>query len=139
MEEIAIKKVIHISNVLNENEFSSYIDEITREYSDSPLFILFSGEKINGRSWCPDCVRAEPIIVSSLEEYSPNAVLIVFSVVREQYKTQTFEYRLNPIIQLKCVPTLHKWKNGVSIASLDDNQCQDIRLVRELILDEFNA
>lgn len=133
MEEISIRKVIHIDNVLNENEFNSFIDEITQEYSDSPLFLLFSGEKINGRSWCPDCVRAEPIIITTLEEYSPNAVLVVFSVVREQYKTPTFEYRVNPIISLKCVPTLHKWKDGASVASLDDNQCQDIRLVKELV------
>ncbi|EFO25667.1 hypothetical protein LOAG_02819 [Loa loa] len=30
--------------------------------------ILFTGSKDDGKSWCPDCVRAEPIIEKVIEE-----------------------------------------------------------------------
>jgi thiol-disulfide isomerase/thioredoxin len=133
MTEVAIHKLIEIEDVLSDEDFSKLLAEIGQENVNCPIFVLFTGEKINGRSWCPDCTRSEPIILATLEEYSPDAILIVISVKREPYRTQTFPYRLNPIIQLKCVPTLHRFRDGISVRSLDDNECQEANLVKTLV------
>ena len=133
MEEVSIQKLIQIDNILSGEEFSNLISVTNQENPNSPIFILFTGTKTNGRSWCGDCTRSEPIILTTLEEYSPNAVLIVFSVPREPFRTETFEYRTNPLIQLKCVPTLHRFRDGVSVRSLDDNECQEALLVKTLV------
>lgn len=131
--DVAIHKVIHVENIMNNDEFLSFLTNLSQEYPENPLFFLFTGAKTNGRSWCGDCNRAEPIILATLEEYSPNAVLVVFPVQRELFRSQTFEYRVNPLIQLKCVPTLHRFRNGESVRSLDDNECQEAQFVRTLV------
>jgi thiol-disulfide isomerase/thioredoxin len=133
MEDVAIHKIVHIDDVLSNEEFSNLLTSTSQENPESPIFVLFTGAKTNGRSWCGDCTRSEPIILAALEEYSPNAVLIIISVQREPYRTDTFEYRTNPLIQLKCVPTLHRFRDGVSVRSLDDNECQEAQLVKTLV------
>lgn len=107
--EVNIAQIINFSYALNHEEFSAKMYEIQSQYSrDTPLFLLFTGEKVDGKSWCPDCTNSEPIIMTSLEEYQPNSVLVTFQVVRSEYKTQDYVYRTNPAIDLHCVPTLHR-------------------------------
>ncbi|KAJ1371169.1 hypothetical protein KIN20_033070 [Parelaphostrongylus tenuis] len=46
-------------------------DEVKKAMSTATsgrVFILFTGSKVNGKSWCPDCVIAEPIINSVIKE-----------------------------------------------------------------------
>jgi thiol-disulfide isomerase/thioredoxin len=107
--EVQIDKVVEVDNALTHEEFNDLISAIVSENSERPLFLLFSGEKVDGRSWCPDCVRAEPILLAALEEYSPTSALVVFLVKREEYRNQPgYTYRTNPAVLLKCVPTLHR-------------------------------
>ncbi len=53
-----------------------------------PLFQLYTGEKgANGKSWCPDCVVADPIITESLTtNCSAGAVLLECPVERNEYR-----------------------------------------------------
>ena len=107
--DVGIAEVIHIYDALGPEEFERQIGEVMATHPTNPLFLLFSGEKsVEGKSWCGDCVRAEPIILTALEEYTPDAVLVIFNVNREEYRKQDFPYRVNPKIQLRCVPTLHR-------------------------------
>jgi len=55
---------------------------------DMPLFLLFTGEKVNpsGKSWCPDCVVSEPIILSSLSCLKGKHILMECIVKRDEYK-----------------------------------------------------
>jgi hypothetical protein len=72
--------VIDIRDALTAGEFEDQMEEIFIAYPQHPIFVLFTAEKIGGRAWCPDCVNAEPIILSALEEFAPECVLISFSV-----------------------------------------------------------
>ena len=58
-----------------------------------PLIIAFLGEKVaaTGRSWCPDCVAAEPIIQTSLQSMIQGCVYLECIVKREEYKVAKFE------------------------------------------------
>jgi thiol-disulfide isomerase/thioredoxin len=72
--------VINISDTFNSSDFDTRINHIFHTYQQDPIFVLFTGEKIKGKSWCPDCTASEPIILSALEEFNPNCALVVFSI-----------------------------------------------------------
>ena len=84
---------------------------------DSLLFYLFLGEKLSttGRSWCGDCVRAEPVIATVFEQFaaqlaldqSPVRVAVAqCSLSREAFRDADCAFRTDPAILLTCVPTL---------------------------------
>lgn len=116
------------------NQFNHLLDQASKRV-DHTLFILFTGSKnpSNGLSWCPDCVRAEPLINQALSKMDKNVILLECDVDREPYRTQTYPYRVDPRINLRCVPTLMKWENGKCVLRLDDIQCQNPDAVQELL------
>lgn len=100
------------------------------------LFILFfaSVNPSTGVSWCPDCVRAKPLIDAALAKQTEETTFLVCNVDREPYKTnREYPYRVDPRIELKCVPTLIKWRDDKKVLQLNDVQCQNIDLVEEII------
>lgn len=98
------------------------------------FFILFTGSKdSNGRSWCPDCTAAEPIINDALGSVPGGCKLLLCDVERSEYRQPEYSYRTDARISLKCVPTLMKWSNGKCIARLNDSQSQDVELVSALV------
>lgn len=105
------------------------------EMREKPLFLLFTGSKNvqTGRSWCPDCVAADPIIIETLEKIDGGCVLLVCSVDRESYRTADYIYRTDPRIKLTCVPTLIKWSGGKVLARLNDSQSQMVEFVQDLV------
>jgi len=124
------KDVTHFISGLYECEQLSFLHKV-------PLFILFSGTKsVNNNdekvSWCPDCVRAEPIINLALDAITVGYVLYECDVDREPYRSKDYIYRTDSRISLTCVPTLMKWSNNKCIARLNDSQSQNADLVKEL-------
>lgn len=102
--------------------------------TNKPLFLLFTGSKnSSGRSWCPDCTAAEPVIEEALSSIPEGCVLLTSDVEREPYRSSEYTYRKDPSIRLSCVPTLIKWKNGKVLARLNDSQSQIADLVAELV------
>ena len=96
------------------------------------LYLLFTGTKDSaGRSWCPDCTAAEPLINEHFKMLP--CLFIECPIIRAEFKTADYKYRTDPRIQLRCVPTLIKWRRGKVVASLDDNQCQVAGNISDLI------
>mmetsp|Transcript_69992 Transcript_69992/g.137457 ORF Transcript_69992/g.137457 Transcript_69992/m.137457 type:complete len:130 (-) Transcript_69992:122-511(-) len=102
-----------------------------------PVFILFTGTKSldTGKSWCPDCVAAEPVIIDAMKSVEGGCIVLICSVDRIPYRTPDYAYRIDPSVKLTCVPTLMKWENGKAIARLNDSQSQ----IKELVLDLTQA
>lgn len=123
------------------NNAAEYTDsfEKARQLSEDknlPFFTLLTGTVVpeTGKSWCPDCANAEPVIHSALETLTSGCVLLVGLVQRAAFP----EYRDHPLIRLKCVPTFTKWtvtagKPSRVIGSLDDSQSQKATLVKMLV------
>lgn len=109
--------------------------ETNSKQSNTPLFLLFTGAKnpSTGVSWCPDCVRADPVIESELSLLKEGYTILICDVDREEYRSKEYVFRKDPRINLKCVPTLIKLSNGKVSASLNDSQSQISDLVKELI------
>ena len=67
-----------------------------------------------GKSWCPDCVTALPIVEATLsskatELNEPVNYLYVGVGDRAFWKDPNCIFRTNALTKLKCVPTLFKW------------------------------
>ena len=101
------------------------------------FFVLFTGSKgAAGKSWCPDCVAAEPVIDQALSSLS-SYVFLECPVDREEYRSPDYVYRTDDRIKLRCVPTLRRVSpSGKAVSQLNDAQSQQATLVRELLADE---
>jgi len=113
-------------NVDGFQEFETKIAEL--EKTNNQIYVLFSGSK-NGsdKSWCPDCVTAEPIIEQAFKQAPADAVLIHVSVGdRAFWKDPNCIFRTNARTKLSSVPTLMKWGKP---QKLSEDQCNDIETV----------
>ncbi|XP_069800602.1 thioredoxin domain-containing protein 17 [Dendropsophus ebraccatus] len=72
------------------------------------LFALFCGDKTEqGVSWCPDCVRAEPVVRKELTHVPEGSVFIYCEVGERAYwKNPNNDFKR--ILKLTGVPTLLK-------------------------------
>jgi thiol-disulfide isomerase/thioredoxin len=61
--------------------------------------------------WCPDCLRAYPIINDSLKNLDKEIIIMDMYVKARKYLgNYNYPYRLNPKIKLVGIPQLVKWK-----------------------------
>ncbi|OMO69798.1 hypothetical protein CCACVL1_19260 [Corchorus capsularis] len=112
----------------------SSFDSIFEKFkSDAPNnkanLILFLADKdpCTSRSWCPDCVRAEPVIYNKLEASAMDgdvAVLRAYVGDRPTWRNPQHPWRLHSTFKLTGVPTLLRWdwENHAITARLEDHE-----------------
>ncbi|CAA0842522.1 Thioredoxin-like protein Clot [Striga hermonthica] len=87
--------------------------------------ILFLADKdpSTNLSWCPDCVRAEPVIYNKLEAWPENVALLrAYVGDRPTWRNPMHPLRIDSIFKLRGVPTLVRWENGGIKGRLEDNE-----------------
>ncbi|XP_061683179.1 thioredoxin domain-containing protein 17 [Syngnathoides biaculeatus] len=86
-------------------EFRKAVEE--RKGKD--IFAYFCGDKDEqGKSWCPDCDRAEPILKGAMGVLPQGSVFIYCQVGERNYwKDPSNEFRTT--LKLTGVPTLLRW------------------------------
>lgn len=115
--------------------FDAFIEQIEKiKPSGNPIFVLFSGTKdAQGKSWCPDCVVAEPVVKGALEKAPDDAVFIYVGVGgRDFWKDKNNVFRTDSRTKLKCVPTLMKFGGP---QRLEEEQCAKADVVEMLFED----
>ncbi|CAB4439362.1 unnamed protein product [Rhizophagus irregularis] len=130
--------MVHTIRISAYDEFDGTVNKIVQERKGQNIFVLLFGTENpdTGKSWCPDCVKADPLIRKHLEEDAPvNSVLIEVPVgTREEYKGRPENpYRLHPRIQLKSIPTLIKWTENVET----DKRLVEEECARDNLLSAF--
>eukprot|EP00128_Syssomonas_multiformis_P015505 Colp12_sorted_trinity150504_noHs@35374 len=107
--------------------FEAVQKAIAENKGKGDVYLWFSGSKdASGKSWCPDCVSAEPIIKSKFESVD-DAVLIYCGVGdRAFWKDQKNIFRTHADFKLTCVPTLMKLGTK---QRLNDSDCQRADMV----------
>ncbi|KAM7508984.1 hypothetical protein LguiA_019437 [Lonicera macranthoides] len=99
-------------------------------------FILFLADKdpSTSLSWCPDCVRAEPVIYKKLEE-SPDDVALLRAYVgdRATWRNPQHPWRTDSKFKLKGVPTLVLWENDAVKGRLEDHEAHVERKIDALL------
>ncbi|KAJ6655728.1 hypothetical protein lerEdw1_004781 [Lerista edwardsae] len=98
------------------------------------VFAYFSGDKEpgSGVSWCPDCVKAEPIVRAELAHLPEGSTFVYCQVGSKAYwKDPENEFRKQ--LKLTAVPTLLKY--GTS-QKLVEEECLKAELVRMLFTED---
>eukprot|EP00049_Salpingoeca_infusionum_P022304 m.6015 g.6015 ORF g.6015 m.6015 type:complete len:126 (+) comp5117_c0_seq1:211-588(+) len=73
------------------------------------IFAMFCGGKDeSGNSWCPDCVQAEPVVMSVVEKETTDADAFIYVDVgdRATWKPKDNPFRVHSDLRLTGVPTL---------------------------------
>ncbi|KMT18693.1 hypothetical protein BVRB_2g028180 [Beta vulgaris subsp. vulgaris] len=111
------------ATVANFNEvFNKFKEEAANNKANLILF-LADKEPSTSLSWCPDCVRAEPVIYKKLEEAGENVALLrAYVGDRPTWRTPSNPFRIDSRFQLKGVPTLIRWENDAVAARLEDHE-----------------
>ncbi|XP_044755789.1 thioredoxin domain-containing protein 17-like [Coccinella septempunctata] len=110
-------------------EFMSALDS-----SGKPIYVYFSGDKANGESWCPDCIKAEPVVREQLKHADPESVFIYVEVGdRPTWKNPQCPFRKDSRTKLMQIPTLVRWGGPQKLAG---EQCEKPELVEMLFTDE---
>lgn len=110
-------------------------DDLQKALDDNQgqiIFVLFSGSLgTDGKSWCPDCVKANPVVQECLQ-YAPQSSLLIECGVgnREFWKDKSNVFRTK--LGIKCVPTLMLWGKG---KKLEEADCAEQVLVKMLFED----
>ncbi|KAF3449991.1 hypothetical protein FNV43_RR06070 [Rhamnella rubrinervis] len=87
--------------------------------------ILFLADKdpSTSLSWCPDCVRAEPVIYKTLESASEDiALLRAYVGDRPTWRNPQHPWRVDSRFKLTGVPTLVRWENDAIKGRLEDHE-----------------
>lgn len=126
--------------VLKKKEVNGF-DELTAtlENLEGRIIIYFIGTREDGKSWCPDCVKAEPAVEKAIAECSgPCDKEIVFVECnvgfKDYWKDQTNPFRIDERFKLTEIPTLIEF--GDKVKKLSGDQCANEALVKELFLED---
>ncbi|XP_031255909.1 thioredoxin-like protein Clot [Pistacia vera] len=114
---------------LSDANVSSFDNVFEKLKSESPNhkanFILFLADKdpSTSLSWCPDCVRAEPVIYKTLEA-SPDDIVLLQAYVgdRPTWRNPQHPWRVDSRFKLTGVPTLIRWENDTIKGRLEDHE-----------------
>ncbi|XP_038550630.1 thioredoxin domain-containing protein 17-like [Micropterus salmoides] len=92
-------------NVRGYDEFCQAVSE--RKGKD--IYAYFSGDKdAQGKSWCPDCVKAEPVVRGEMAHLPEGSVFIYCQVGERAYwKDQSNAFKKT--LKLSGVPTLLRY------------------------------
>ncbi|XP_059486845.1 thioredoxin domain-containing protein 17-like [Neocloeon triangulifer] len=106
------------------------------EDQPKPIFVIVSGAKDdNGKSWCPDCVKAEPVLEEAARELAPEfSVFVTVYLGREEWKDKKCVFRTDSRFRLSAIPALLKWPNAEP--KLQEEQCANVGALKDFF-EEF--
>ncbi|KAL9142338.1 hypothetical protein ABFS82_14G163200 [Erythranthe guttata] len=95
----------------------------TANHKANLILFLADKEPSTNLSWCPDCVRAEPVIYKKLDS-SPDDVALLRAYVgdRPTWRNPVHPWRTDSSFKLRGVPTLIRWEDGAVKARLEDHE-----------------
>ncbi|KAH9413093.1 Thioredoxin domain-containing protein 17 [Dermatophagoides pteronyssinus] len=111
---------------------SQKLDDLIKENEDKKVILLFTGtKKSDGKSWCPDCVVADPVIESVVKEILDSDMVFATVFVGDlpSWKSSDNAFRKHPTFSINCVPTLINVKMNMR---LEEGGCADKTLVKKL-------
>ncbi|BAT93021.1 hypothetical protein LR48_Vigan05g047000 [Vigna angularis] len=108
------------------SSFDGVFEKFRSEAAENKAnLILFLADKdpATSLSWCPDCVRAEPVIYKKLEASSDDiALLRAYVGDRPTWRNPKHPWRVEPRFKLTGVPTLIRWDNDTVKGRLEDHE-----------------
>ncbi|KAJ3176177.1 hypothetical protein HDU87_005392 [Geranomyces variabilis] len=97
------------------------------------VLLYATEDPATGKSWCPDCVTADPLVAAEFAA-RPNATLLrVATGDRPTWRDPQNYYRTHPQINAKSVPTLIEWGKDGPIRALVEDQVNDVQGLRKFL------
>ncbi|WVZ00266.1 hypothetical protein V8G54_026335 [Vigna mungo] len=119
------------------SSFDGVFEKFRSEAAENKAnLILFLADKdpATSLSWCPDCVRAEPVIYKKLEASSDDiALLRAYVGDRPTWRNPKHPWRVEPKFKLTGVPTLIRWDNDTVKGRLEDHEAHLENKIETLI------
>ncbi|KAF5196912.1 Thioredoxin-like protein clot [Thalictrum thalictroides] len=102
--------------------FEKFRSEAAKNKVNLILF-LADNDPSTSLSWCPDCVRAEPVIYKKLEASTDEVALLrAYVGDRPTWRNAQNPLRTDSRFKLKGVPTLVRWENDAISGRLEDHE-----------------
>ncbi|KYN43469.1 Thioredoxin domain-containing protein 17 [Trachymyrmex septentrionalis] len=118
--------------------YEKFLEVTNLERSEQPNYVLFTGTKLldTGKSWCSDCVEAEPFIEAGFADAPQGTILLTVEVGdRAFWKDPNCPFRTDRCTRLKVLPTLVKWRTE---KRLEGDQLLNPDLI-EMLLSDVDA
>ncbi|XP_043831457.1 thioredoxin domain-containing protein 17-like [Dromiciops gliroides] len=107
--------------------------QMVEQHRGKTIFAYFTGDKdTEGRSWCPDCTEAEPVVLEALKHIPEDAMFIHCKVGDQPYRkdlNNEFKKKLN----LTSLLTLLKYR---MLQNMVESECVKASLVEMLFEDD---
>ncbi|XP_075417270.1 thioredoxin domain-containing protein 17 [Tenrec ecaudatus] len=107
-------------------------NQAVEQHKGKTIFAYFTGSKnAEGKSWCPDCELAEPVVLEGLKHIGEGCVFIYCQVGEKPYwKDPNNDFRKQ--LKVTAVPTLLKYGKPQKLV---ESECLQASLV-EMIFSE---
>ncbi|KAG0591349.1 hypothetical protein M758_1G165000 [Ceratodon purpureus] len=118
------------------DNFETVLKEAEAGQGPGLLLILFVGDVVasTGESWCPDCVRAEPVIYDQVNGADrPVTMVRVFVGDKPTWKTREHPLRTDKRFRITGIPTLIRWENGAQASRLEASEAADETKIKRLM------
>ncbi|KAG0076483.1 hypothetical protein BGZ93_011172 [Podila epicladia] len=115
------------------DKFLDDIQHTVATNADKKIYAYFYGHHTEetGKSWCPDCVRSDPIVLERFAKADNNVVLVSVDVGdRATWKDPAHHLRHNKDTRLVGIPTLLRWNHF-------DQRIEDESIEKAEVLDKF--
>ena len=112
-------------------EFNNVIESL--KDLKAPIFAEFYGaHDSSGKSWCPDCVKAEPVVEDVMKSSASQDTHFLHVSVgnRSEWRDPNCSFRSDSRLKLTCIPTLIQW--GTSHRLLEED-CANKKKVMEFV------
>ncbi|XP_027916217.1 thioredoxin-like protein Clot [Vigna unguiculata] len=129
-------KVVEATVSSFDGVFEKFRSEAAGNKANLILF-LADNDPATSLSWCPDCVRAEPVIYKKLEASSDDiALLRAYVGDRPTWRNPQHPWRVDPRFKLTGVPTLIRWENDTVKGRLEDHEAHVESKIEALVADK---
>ena len=102
----------------NESNFSTIIKDFLKQKKNFIVYI-YGALDSNGKSWCPDCVVAEPFVENVLPKickFESQKEVYFVNISVGMFKREI--YRNDKILKMKRIPTIIYFSQGVEMGRL---------------------
>ncbi|XP_073985125.1 thioredoxin domain-containing protein 17-like [Rhodnius prolixus] len=122
------------SQTVSDYEGFQKIIKNLEDKGESAVLIISGSRDETGKSWCPDCVKAEPVV----EKYLSTKITKHLNLVRIELEYHYFKDPKNPFrtsskVRLTRIPTLMFWPG---IKRLEENECGNDELL-DLFFEDY--
>ena len=116
-----------------ESNFSEIVKDYLKEKKDFIVYIFGDHDK-QGRSWCPDCVVAEPFVEKAMQKINEMESQKEVYFINISVKISGRDiYRNDKIIKMKRIPTIIYFSRGVEMGRLIEGDMASQENINEFI------